>query len=74
VKNNDTHIYLFTGHTLFVDGIGRPDLHNKAEEFTHNLYDSHQHKILDLPEKTLILPAHYSGAFEQTHSLYNKVI
>jgi glyoxylase-like metal-dependent hydrolase (beta-lactamase superfamily II)/rhodanese-related sulfurtransferase len=63
-KKNDSHVYLFTGDTLFVDGIGRPDLHNKAEEYTHNLYNSYQTKILNLPNDTLILPAHFSAAFE----------
>jgi glyoxylase-like metal-dependent hydrolase (beta-lactamase superfamily II)/rhodanese-related sulfurtransferase len=63
-KKNDSHIYLFTGDTLFVDGIGRPDLHNKAKEYTHNLYNSYQTKILNLPDDTLILPAHFSTAFE----------
>jgi glyoxylase-like metal-dependent hydrolase (beta-lactamase superfamily II)/rhodanese-related sulfurtransferase len=63
-KKNDSQVYLFTGDTLFVDGIGRPDLHNKAEEYTHNLYNSYQTKILNLPDDTLILPAHFSAAFE----------
>ena len=73
VKNNNTHINLFTGDTLFVDGIGRPDLHNKAKEFTHNLYNSYQHKILHLPEKTLILPAHYGGAFEHSKPILSTI-
>ena len=72
-QNNKTHIFLFTGDTLFVDGIGRPDLHNKAEEFTHDLYDSYHHKILDLPEKTLILPAHYGDAFEHSKPILSSI-
>ncbi|HYO05749.1 MAG TPA: MBL fold metallo-hydrolase, partial [Phototrophicaceae bacterium] len=35
---NSGKTYLFAGDTLFVDGVGRPDLHNKAEEFTRHLY------------------------------------
>jgi glyoxylase-like metal-dependent hydrolase (beta-lactamase superfamily II)/rhodanese-related sulfurtransferase len=73
VRNDDTLIYLFTGDTLFVDGIGRPDLHNKVEEFTHNLYDSYQRKILHLPEKTVILPAHYGGAFEHSRPILSTI-
>jgi glyoxylase-like metal-dependent hydrolase (beta-lactamase superfamily II)/rhodanese-related sulfurtransferase len=72
-NDNKARIYLFTGDTLFVDGIGRPDLHNKAEEFTHNLYNSYQHKILNLPEKTLILPAHYSNAFEHSKPILSTI-
>jgi glyoxylase-like metal-dependent hydrolase (beta-lactamase superfamily II)/rhodanese-related sulfurtransferase len=72
-KKIKTRVYLFTGDTLFVDGIGRPDLHNKAEEFTHYLYDSYHHKILDLPEETLILPAHYSNAFEHSKPILSTI-
>jgi glyoxylase-like metal-dependent hydrolase (beta-lactamase superfamily II)/rhodanese-related sulfurtransferase len=72
-KNNKTRIYLFTGDTLFVDGIGRPDLHNKAEEFTHDLYNSYHHKILDLPEETFILPAHYSNAFKHSKPILSTI-
>jgi glyoxylase-like metal-dependent hydrolase (beta-lactamase superfamily II) len=74
-KKNPTRICLFTGDTLFVDGIGRPDLHNKAEEYTHDLYNSYQHKILDLPENAFILRAHYSNAFEHSKPiLYDRII
>lgn len=72
-EKNKTRIYLFTGDTLFVDGIGRPDLHNRAEEFTHDLYDSYHHKILDLPEETFILPAHYSNAFEYSKPILSTI-
>jgi glyoxylase-like metal-dependent hydrolase (beta-lactamase superfamily II) len=51
---------LFTGDTLFVNGIGRPDLADKAEEFANNLYDSLHQKLLKFDEEILILPAHYS--------------
>jgi glyoxylase-like metal-dependent hydrolase (beta-lactamase superfamily II)/rhodanese-related sulfurtransferase len=50
--------FLITGDTLFVDGVGRPDLRDKATEFAFMLYDSLHGKILNLPEKLLILPAH----------------
>jgi glyoxylase-like metal-dependent hydrolase (beta-lactamase superfamily II)/rhodanese-related sulfurtransferase len=50
---------LFTGDTLFVDGIGRPDLRDKAEEFAENLYNTIQQKIMKLPNDILILPAHF---------------
>ena len=50
---------LFTGDTLFVDGIGRPDLRDKAVEFAENLYNTIQQKILKLPEDILVFPAHF---------------
>jgi glyoxylase-like metal-dependent hydrolase (beta-lactamase superfamily II)/rhodanese-related sulfurtransferase len=63
IDKNNKRNYLFTGDTLFIDGVGRPDLHNKAEEFTRNLFNSYHQKILNLPDETLILPAHFSGSF-----------
>ncbi|VFJ13840.1 rhodanese-like domain-containing protein [Candidatus Nitrosocosmicus franklandus] len=50
---------LFTGDTLFVNGIGRPDLRDQAKEFAENLYNTLYQKIMILPESTLILPAHF---------------
>jgi glyoxylase-like metal-dependent hydrolase (beta-lactamase superfamily II)/rhodanese-related sulfurtransferase len=53
---------LFTGDTLFVAGVGRPDLEASAEEAqtrARMLYRSLQ-RILTLPPETLILPAHTS--------------
>jgi glyoxylase-like metal-dependent hydrolase (beta-lactamase superfamily II)/rhodanese-related sulfurtransferase len=71
--NYHNNIYLFTGDTLFVDGIGRPDLHNNAEEFTHNLFNTYHQKILNLPDKTIILPAHFSGTFEHQKLISNTI-
>ena len=51
---------LFTGDTLFLQGVGRPDLHASAEEaraHAHLLYQTLQH-LLALPGHTLILPGH----------------
>ena len=50
---------LFTGDILFVDGIGKPNLRDKAKEFAENLYNTIQQKIMRLPEDILILPAHF---------------
>src|SRR5574339_671611 len=49
---------LFTGDTLFVDGIGRPDLRDKAVEYSKSLYNTLHDKVLTLDENTVILPAH----------------
>ncbi|HEX6310897.1 MAG TPA: MBL fold metallo-hydrolase [Acidimicrobiia bacterium] len=50
---------VLTGDTLFVDGVGRPDLAEKAEQFAHNLYRSLRERVLVLPDDALVLPAHY---------------
>jgi glyoxylase-like metal-dependent hydrolase (beta-lactamase superfamily II) len=51
---------LFTGDTLFVDNIGRPDLRDKAEEFATMLYNTLHNKIFSLSnkEEILVFPAH----------------
>ncbi|MGB7635610.1 MAG: rhodanese-like domain-containing protein [Nitrososphaeraceae archaeon] len=49
---------LFTGDTLFVDGVGRPDLRDKSREFSEKLYDTLHHKIMTLLDTVLIFPAH----------------
>lgn len=49
---------LFTGDTLFVEGVGRPDLRDKSREFSEKLYDTLHHKILSLPDSVLVFPSH----------------
>jgi glyoxylase-like metal-dependent hydrolase (beta-lactamase superfamily II) len=51
-----------TGDTLFVDGVGRPDLAERAEEFAHNLYRSLHERVLTLPDDAFVLPGHYGDA------------
>lgn len=58
---NPTNSYLFTGDTLFVDGVGRPDLRDQAKKFAELLYDTYHKKILQLPDDTVVLPAHFNG-------------
>jgi len=51
---------LFTGDSLFLQGVGRPDLHASAEEtraHAHLLYRTLQ-RLLALPAHTLVLPRH----------------
>jgi glyoxylase-like metal-dependent hydrolase (beta-lactamase superfamily II)/rhodanese-related sulfurtransferase len=53
---------LFTGDTLFLAGVGRPDLEATAAEArlrTEQLHASLR-KIISLPHETLILPGHVS--------------
>jgi glyoxylase-like metal-dependent hydrolase (beta-lactamase superfamily II) len=56
--------YLLTGDTLFVNGIGRPDLGHKAEEWAELLYRTLFDRVASLSDDVLILPAHYSSAAE----------
>lgn len=51
---------LFSGDTLFINGIGRPDLRDKASDFAAALYDS-LHKILNMDENTIVFPAHFEN-------------
>ncbi len=50
---------VFTGDTLLINGTGRTDFQNGNSE---DAYDSLFNKLLKLPEKTLVYPAHdYNG-------------
>jgi glyoxylase-like metal-dependent hydrolase (beta-lactamase superfamily II) len=50
---------VLSGDTIFVDGVGRPDLAERAEEFARNLHGSLSEKVLPLPDEVTVLPAHY---------------
>jgi glyoxylase-like metal-dependent hydrolase (beta-lactamase superfamily II)/rhodanese-related sulfurtransferase len=52
---------LFTGDTLFLEGVGRPDLHATKDEtrlHAQLLHHSLHHHLLMLPARTLVLPGH----------------
>lgn len=55
-----------TGDTLFIGDVGRPDLMASvgvtAEQLAGQLYDSVHQKLLQLPDETLVLPAHGAGS------------
>ena len=58
---------LFTGDTLFLGDVGRPDLaqkdmHMTKEELAGILYESVNNKIKPLPENILIYPGHGAGS------------
>lgn len=70
---------VFTGDTLFVGDVGRPDLAQKGADLTMNdlagmLYDSLQSKIVPLADDVIVYPAHGPGSAcgkalgPQTHS------
>ena len=49
---------LLTGDTIFLDGVGRPDLAERAEEFAANLYRSIHRHTDSLGDEVIVLPAH----------------
>ena len=58
---------VFTGDTLFVGDVGRPDLAQKGDELTTHdlaglLYDSLQAKIVPLADDVIVYPAHGPGS------------
>lgn len=56
---------IFTGDTLFVGDVGRPDLSSgelSKEELAGYLYDSLNSKILPLPDNVILYPAHGPGS------------
>jgi glyoxylase-like metal-dependent hydrolase (beta-lactamase superfamily II)/rhodanese-related sulfurtransferase len=63
--------FLFTGDTIFVNGVGRPDLHKKSEEYAKKLYQTYQQTLFNLPDKTMILPAHYSLSFRHAKPVFD---
>ena len=55
---------VFTGDTLLINGTGRTDFQNGSP---YDAYDSLFNKLLKLPEKTLVFPAHdYNGKKNST--------
>jgi glyoxylase-like metal-dependent hydrolase (beta-lactamase superfamily II) len=55
---------VLSGDTVFVDGVGRPDLAERAEAFARNLHRSLRSKVLPLPDDVVVLPAHYGEDVE----------
>ena len=65
-EKGDAHC-IFTGDTLFVGDVGRPDLAQKGAELTMQdlagmLYESLQKKIIPLGDNVIVYPAHGPGS------------
>ncbi|MBK8706481.1 MAG: MBL fold metallo-hydrolase, partial [Saprospiraceae bacterium] len=65
-ENGNEHA-IFSGDTLFLGDVGRPDLAQKAASLTQEqlagmLYDSLMSKIMPLPDDLHCLPAHGAGS------------
>lgn len=59
-------VAIFTGDTLFLGDVGRPDLAQKGnitkEDLAAMLYDSLMNKIYPLPDSLIVYPAHGQGS------------
>jgi glyoxylase-like metal-dependent hydrolase (beta-lactamase superfamily II)/rhodanese-related sulfurtransferase len=63
-ENNKAHA-IFTGDTLFVGDVGRPDLSSgsmSSEDLAEIMYDTIQQKILPLHDDVIVYPAHGPGS------------
>ena len=64
---NEKDIAIFSGDTLFLGDVGRPDLSQKAADLTQEdlagiLYESLRKKIMPLADDVLVYPAHGAGS------------
>lgn len=67
IDENGKETAIFSGDTLFLGDVGRPDLAQKAGEITEKdlagmLYESLQTKIIPLDDSITVYPAHGAGS------------
>ena len=67
IDENGKETDLFSGDTLFLGDVGRPDLAQKAASMTQEdlaglLYESLMTKIMPLPDTLTVYPAHGAGS------------
>jgi glyoxylase-like metal-dependent hydrolase (beta-lactamase superfamily II) len=55
---------IFTGDTLFLESVGRPDLADEAEAFAHHLFHSLHERVLPLNDEITVFPAHFGAGVE----------
>lgn len=65
--DKDVPYCIFTGDTLFLGEVGRPDLAVKSGEVTKEdlagwLYDSLNFKLVTLPDEVIVYPGHGAGS------------
>jgi glyoxylase-like metal-dependent hydrolase (beta-lactamase superfamily II) len=51
---------LFSGDTIFISGLGRPDLGNKVREWANDLYSTVHNKVSEIADDVIVLPGHYA--------------
>ena len=70
-KDREKPFAVLTGDTLFIGDVGRPDLRASlgwtAQELGEHLYDSLHTKLMNLPDETLVYPAHGAGSLCGKH-------
>lgn len=54
--------FVITGDTLFVGGVGRPDLAGRETEMAAMLFDSLHSRLLTLPDHVEVFPGHQAGS------------
>lgn len=63
---NKKPVALFSGDTLFIGDVGRPDLAQKSdlpmEDLAGMLFESLRSKIITLPDDVIVYPAHGAGS------------
>ena len=69
LEENGKDKAVFTGDTLFIGDVGRPDLREKAgkmmakrEELAKQMYYSTREKLMKLDDDVIVYPAHGSGS------------
>ncbi len=67
IDETGKEVALFSGDTLFLGDVGRPDLAQKAanltqEQLAGHLYDSLYNKIMPLADEVTVYPAHGAGS------------
>ncbi len=66
LDENDKEVAIFSGDTLFIGDVGRPDLAQKGtltqDDLAGMLFDSLRNKIMTLPDEITVYPAHGAGS------------
>lgn len=60
--------WLFSGDTIFVGGLGRPDLGGKVAEWAEDLYHTVYEKVAAMADDVIVLPAHYANLDEEINA------
>ena len=59
---------LFSGDTIFVNGLGRPDLGGKAAEWAKDLYETVYSKVSQIADDVIVLPGHYAAFDDEVNA------
>jgi hydroxyacylglutathione hydrolase len=78
IDENGKDRAIFSGDTLFLGDVGRPDLAQKAEDMTQEqlaglLYESLNTKIMPLADDVIVYPAHGAGSACGKHMMKETV-